>query len=376
MLFSCSGTKKAAGDSPLQSHITEVLNEYAPDKRTALFDVTAREKVLVGETNLPAAKAVLLQRLTNANLAYVDSIKLLPASDLAGKQKAVVTVSVANLRTQGKHAAELATQAMLGTPLQVLKKQMGWYLVQTPDNYIAWVDGGGIALMDNEAFARWQQQSKIVYTSTFGFAYASPDVKGLTVSDLVYGDVLEIVKQREGFYETRFPDGRIAYVPLNDVVLLKDWMQTRNPTEQNLVNSGKQLMGLPYLWGGTSAKGVDCSGFTKMVYFMNGLVLPRDASQQVHVGELVDTKNGWNNMKPGDLLFFGSPASEGRPERVVHVGMWIGGKEFIHASNYVRTSSMDSAAVNFDKHELSRFLRAKRISPSASLYDFRVKSFY
>ena len=136
-------------------------------------------------------------------------------------------------------------------------------------------------------------------------------------------------------------------------------------------------MGLPYLWGGTSMKGVDCSGFTKTVYLMNGLVLPRDASQQVHIGEEVDTKAGWHHLQPGDLLFFGSPAKEGQPERVVHVGMWIGGNnEFIHSAGMVHISSLNPQAPNYDEGEHKRFLRAKRITPQAALKDLRTASWF
>ncbi|MGV3656698.1 MAG: NlpC/P60 family protein, partial [Chitinophagaceae bacterium] len=285
---------------------------------------------------------------------------------------ALVTVSVANLRSKPGHPAELSTQATLGTPLRVWKAQRGWYYVQTPDHYLAWVDGGGIELMTEAQYANWNRTTKIIYTKPFGFAYAAANKEGATASDLVYGDILQLQKENTTFYEVQFPDGRTAFVTKEEAMPYTQWAATRQPNGQNLVQTAHQLMGLPYLWGGTSFKGVDCSGFTKTVYFMNGLVLPRDASQQVHIGEPVDTKNGWSNLQPGDLLFFGTPAKDGKPERVVHVGMWIGGnQEFIHSASKVRVSSFNASAPNYDPSELNRFLRAKRITPQAALYDLR-----
>ncbi|RDV15346.1 glycoside hydrolase [Pontibacter diazotrophicus] len=360
----------------LQPHVDAVRQQYAPDKRVALFQVEQHGNVLRGETNIPEAKATLLKQLQEANLPYVDSIQVLPEAELGGEQQAIVTISVANLRSQPKHSAELATQATMGTPLQVWKKEGSWYLVQTPDKYLAWVDEGGITLMNSSNFSNWQQGNKLLYTNPYGFAYAAPDAAGATVSDLVYGDVMLLEEQAQDFYEVSFPDGRTGYVPASTAIRYKDWVASRQPTEENLVQTSKGLLGLPYLWGGTSFKGVDCSGFTKTVYFMNGLVLPRDASQQVHLGELVDTSEGWQNMRPGDLLFFGIPAKDGKPERVVHVGMWIGGdQEFIHSSGKVRVSSMNPASQNFEASELKRFLRAKRISPQETL-DLRTASLY
>ena len=119
-------------------------------------------------------------------------------------------------------------------------------------------------------------------------------------------------------------------------------------------------MGVPYLWGGTSFKGVDCSGFTKTVYFLNGILLPRDASQQVMIGETIDKNGNWGNLKEGDLLFFGEKREDGS-ERVVHVGMWIGNNEFIHASDKVRIGSMNPSESNYDEYNSKRYLRAKRI---------------
>jgi gamma-D-glutamyl-L-lysine dipeptidyl-peptidase len=357
-------------------HIEAVRQQFAPDKRVVLFDVKSLGNVLTGETNNPAAKAALLERLQKAGLPFQDSIQVLPAADLEGNTQAVVTLSVANLRSEPKHPAELATQATMGTPLKVFKHKGGWYLVQTPDQYLAWVDASAIKLMNDQAFAAWQKGEKLLYLNPYGFAFAQPNKQGATVSDLVYGDVMVLKNKTKDYYEVEFPDGRAAFVPVSETEKYATWAATRKPSEQNLVETSKKLLGLPYLWGGTSFKGVDCSGFTKTVYFMNGLILPRDASQQVNIGELIDTKSGFQNLKPGDLLFFGSPAKDGKSERVVHVGMWIGNNEFIHSAGRVRISSMDPAAANFDAPELKRFLRAKRISPQASLMDLRTAALY
>ncbi len=388
-LASCAGTQSTSTDatataqtnqaatSPAQTHIEAVRQQFAPDKRVALFVVEPNGNVLRGETNMPEAKADLLKRLQAANVSFVDSIQVLPETELEGKHHAIVTISVANLRSQPKHSAELATQATMGTPLKVWKKQNGWYLVQTPDQYLAWVDYGGIALMDQTAFANWQQGKKLIYTKTYGFAHATADKNATTVSDMVYGDVMVLKNKAKDFYEVTFPDGRTGYVPAAEAMGFKEWVASRKPTEENLVASSKELLGLPYLWGGTSVKGMDCSGFTKTVFFMNGLVLPRDASQQIHIGELVSTDKGWGELRPGDLLFFGVPAKDGKPERVVHVGMWIGGnQEFIHSAGRVRINSMNPSAENHDAFELGRFLRAKRVSPEATLVDLREKPLY
>jgi len=375
----CSTSKVANHSSagvPAQPYIESIVQQYAPDKRTALFKVITKGNILSGETNLTEAKIALLEKLHAANINFIDSIQILPDHNLQAKHSAVVSVSVANLRLLPGHPAELVTQATLGTPLKVLKKERGWYLVQTPDKYLAWVEGGMLAFMDTLTFKKWEQSEKLIYTQPFGLAYASPGARAATVSDLVYGDVLSIRNEINEFYEVSFPDGRIAFVLVKDVMKYKEWALSRQPTEENLVQSAKRLLGVPYLWGGTSFKGVDCSGFTKTVYFMNGLVLPRDASQQVNIGEEIDTKNGWRNLRPGDLLFFGIPAKDNRPERVVHVGMWIGNQEFIQAASMVKISSVNSNDPNYDSTEYRRFLRAKRVLPEAAIYDLRKTSLY
>jgi gamma-D-glutamyl-L-lysine dipeptidyl-peptidase len=191
------------------------------------------------------------------------------------------------------------------------------------------------------------------------------------VSDMVYGDIMAAVDSLGKYLKVQFPDGRIAYVDHEQAMPYGEWRASRQPVPENLVQTAYKLMGLPYLWGGTSFKGVDCSGFTKTVYFMNGLVLPRDASQQFLLGQEVDTSAGFSRLQPGDLLFFGGRDKTNLQERVVHVGLYIGNGEFIHSSGMVQVSSLVPGAPNYDAFEHRRFLLAKRVSPQQSLYDLR-----
>lgn len=366
VIFSaCRSGKEVASHDGIKNTITAVKQEYAPDKRVAIFKVEATGKrnaiVLRGETNLPEAKSKLIAQLQQQNISFQDSIQLLPAAVLGDKTYGVVSISVANIRSEPEHSAELATQATLGTPLKVLNKVGYWYQVQTPDHYISWVDEGGIQLMNQQEFHHWQRAEKLIYLNLYGFSYTEPNTSVQTVSDLVSGNVLQLKEEAGDFYKIAYPDGREAYIPKTTAKTYASWVASIQASELSLVSTAKQLMGIPYLWGGTSLKGVDCSGFTKTVYFLNGLVLPRDASQQVHTGDAIDTSTGFDQLRPGDLLFFGKPATATTSEKVIHVGMWIGNNEFIHSSGKVRISSIDKNAPNFDESNFNRFLRAKRI---------------
>ena len=341
-------------------------SEFAPDTRVAVFAVEPKihdnKVILTGETDQPQAKEKLLRRLKEENTAVVDSIRTLPDVSLGKDTLGVVTISVANIRSQPKHSGELATQATMGMPLRLLKKEGDWHLVQTPDKYISWMQGSFMP-MDTAAYGAWQAVDKLIFTAPYGFAYQDETFSN-SVSDLVMGNVMALEGENRVAYWVKFPDGREAYVPKDEAMPFNEWVASAEATEETVVSTAMQLMGVPYLWGGTSAKGVDCSGYTKTIYFMNGHVLPRDASQQVHAGEPVDEEKNFEQLRPGDLLFFGRAATDSTKERVTHVGMWIGDNEFIHAPGleaHVRVSSVDPQADNFDEFNLNRYLRTQRM---------------
>ncbi|VAX15916.1 hypothetical protein MNBD_IGNAVI01-257 [hydrothermal vent metagenome] len=348
--------------------IKSVKDKYAPDKRVALFNVEVKKEkknlILSGETNIPEAKAELLDKINSKKIKVKDEIDLLPDEKLGDNIFGIVNLSVSSIRSQPKHPAELATQALLGTIVKVLKHKDGFYLVQTPDKYIAWVDDDGIVTVSRDLLYDWESTPKIIYTNDFGFAYVNPDNNSQRVSDLVIGDILINIGEEGDYVKVQFPDKRIAFVEKDNTQAVKDWLATAKPTKENIIETAKSFMGIPYLWGGTSAKEMDCSGFTKTVYFLNGVLLDRDASQQVNNGILVDTENGFENLQKGDLLFFGFKATDKKKERVTHVGIYIGDLEFIHESGRVKINSFDEKKPNFSKYRLEHFIRARRIITS------------
>lgn len=363
LVIACAETPKSA--NLLAAEIQEIKTEFAPDKRVALFDISAEQKgdaiVLKGESNLPDAVNTFMEKLNAENIAFIDSIQLLPSKEIQGKTNGLINNSVSNLRSNPKHSAELATQATLGTPVIIYKKEGDWFLIQTPDKYLSWVDSGGIIPLTDKEFNSWKTKDKIIYTETYGHSYAEPISGSQVVTDLVAGGVLEFLNEQNEYYAVKYPDGRIGYVSKKESLPYAQWITAMNPSVESLVETSKSLMGVPYLWGGTSTKGMDCSGFTKTIYFLNGMVIPRDASQQVHTGKQIDENQNFENLEKGDLLFFGRKATDSTKEKVVHVGMWIGNNEFIHASEQVRVSSIDRNSDNFDEHNLNRYLRSKRI---------------
>ncbi len=341
--------------------IDKIKSEFAPDGRVAIFKIESDDQGnLTGSTNLPEARQALLQTLKNQGIAFQDQIRSLPEADLGEEIYGIVSVSVANIRSNPAHSAELSTQALMGAILKVYEKQGGWYLVQTPDGYLGWLDAGGFVRVGKRRAEAWETGDKVMFLDTFGFVFSAAKSDASVVSDLVAGDQLAFTGQQGKFLEVAFPDGRKGFVEKAKALPYSKWAQRVEVNEAVLEQTARRFMGVPYLWGGTSAKGMDCSGFTKTVYFLNGRVLPRDASQQVFAGEPVSTTGHFEGLKVGDLLFFGTPATSDTREKVTHVGMWLGKNEFIHASGHIRISSVDPASGNYDELNTRRFLRARR----------------
>lgn len=359
------------GDRTIPADVAQLSDslkrQYAPDKRVALFDVdysfSGKNVMLRGVTTSAEAKAALLNGLSKADYQVMDCLQVLPdEAALEGKTYGIINVSVSNLRVDPDFSSEMMTQGLMGMPVRVLQRD-GWYRIQTPDNYIAWVHRVGIHPVTKEELHAWNTAEKIVVTSHYGFVYSEPNQSSQTVSDVVAGNRLKWEGTKGAFYKVAYPDGRTGYISKSISMPEKKWRAALKQDAASIIRTAHTLMGVPYLWAGTSSKGIDCSGFMRTILFIHDIIIPRDASQQAYVGEHIDIAPDFSNLQPSDLIFFGRKATADRKERVVHVGMYIGNKRFIHSQGDVHVSSFDSADELFDEYNLGRLLFATRVLP-------------
>jgi len=216
--------------------------------------------------------------------------------------------------------------------------------------------------MSREAYREWIDSPKIIYLKTFGNVYREENSELNIVGDLVLGSTLQLIGETERHFMVKYPDGRQGYVRKEEAQTYMQWMKELIPSPERLELYARSMMGAPYIWGGTSSKGMDCSGFTKTAYLMNGFTIPRDASQQIHAGRDVDPDLKFDNLRKGDLMFFGKKATDSTRQRVTHVAIWLGNDrgEFIHASGRVRLGSIDPESEWFDEFNKNRYLGSRR----------------
>ncbi|MBR2169440.1 MAG: C40 family peptidase [Alistipes sp.] len=365
-LLSAATDNRTMPDEVQRLH-EQIRSEYAPDKRVATFDIdytfSDQNVMLRGKTTSTEAKAKLVSGLKAMGYNVMDCIATLPDSEsLGGKTLGIINLSTCALRSDADYAAEMVTQALLGMPVKLIERD-GWYRIQTPDGYLSWTHRVGVHPVTQEEYDAWNRAEKVIVTTHHSFVLAKPEQGADVVSDIVGGNRLRFVEQKGKYFKVAYPDGREGYILRTEAMRESEWRKNLKQDAESIIATAKSLMGVPYLWGGTSSKGVDCSGLVRTTLFMHDIIIPRDASQQAYTGEHIDIAPDFSNLKAGDLLFFGSKATAERKERVVHVAIYMGDKRFIHSQGSVRINSFDPEDELFDSYNLGRLLFAARVLP-------------
>ncbi len=243
----------------------------------------------------------------------------------------VVAVPVADMHKAPSADAEVISQAMFSSSVTLLEREEEWVRIRTEiDGYVGWVRAWTLA--KDDPAAPYRAGRTAVVTSLFANLYREPSIEThRPVATIPFEARLAVVgettKEKVLYYQVRLPDGTNAFVQSGDVAF-----DAKPLTIDEAIALGKRFIGLPYLWGGTTSRGYDCSGYTQMLMRQRGYRMPRDSSVQARWDGSATVERA--SLQPGDLLYFGKPAEK----KVNHTGMYIGEGAFIHCTRAGRPS--------------------------------------
>ena len=350
---------------PTPAILKEVENKFAPDPHMAIFrinlETNAETVTLTGEVDKPEAKSAAIETIRRTGAEIVDHVTVLPDSRFGEKTWGIATLSVASGREEPDHKAELGTQILMGRIVRVWKGTRHWFYVQSPDGYLSWIEKDSFVPCAKKEADAWANGPLLIVTAFEERVLEKSRSNSESVSDVVMGDLLKPTGEKKDWLAVKLPDGRAGFIPKKAAQNYKTWIQTRRPTPDNIEKTARMFLGRPYLWGGNSPKGLDCSGFCKLTFLMNGIELNRNASEQVRQGTDVPLDANFSELKKGDLLFFGWARSFDNPEWITHVAIYLGNKSFIQSAERVKISSLDPAAPNYDSYHARSLLYARRI---------------
>lgn len=344
----------------LEVTIGSVRLEFAPDPREAIFEVEVIEDdaaiSVVGVTSEPAAAESLQRRVgrIDADRPVTVEVVRLPPPEL-DHPHALCSSATAPMLAGPFVSDPQVSQTVLGHRLLVFREHSRWLQCRSADGYFGWIHRGYLQRRSEVEARSWEAGADGELCTSLGARVVGEG--GDVLARLPWG--ARVVRLDDG--RVRLPDGVEAWVEGELVP------ETQRPLRfplvgERVVETAARWHGAPYVWGGVTRAGVDCSGLVQVVYRTHGLQLPRDSDQQARVGEEVEPGDGFEGLLPGDLLYF---AEEGT--RVSHVALSLGGSGIIHASignGGVGTNDL-SADSGFERELRRLFICARRVIPPA-----------
>lgn len=291
------------------------------DKRNQLCELTAvvdDESIQLKGTVLDAATVTAVQQqlqnhFPNQKVDITNTILLLGADN----ERLAVSTTLTSLYNKPGWLAEPASQLVNGQTVTLLQTEDVWAFVRQMDGYLGWIYRPYLTTPP-------ASQPTHLLCEPAAALHEAPAANAPLISRLLGGTAVTATQEQNGWICLNLVGELGGWLPSHTLRPLPLPKLPEPQLRQRLVADAHTFTGVPYLWGGSSAYGLDCSGFAQLVYRLSGITLPRDADIQFKNGRSVDPP-----YKPGDLLFFSSP---GGHRLISHVGISLGGWQLIHAS--------------------------------------------
>ena len=308
----------------MKDSLQKVLQEFErqhSDTREHLFQVSlaafnGKRAVLRGRV-LAAADLAALQQTLAADFPTLEvdlsAVKVLRRPEA---QNFSVNTNLTSLHREPSWLAEQLTQMLYGFQVEILEERGSWVFVRCTDGYLGWtyrpyLTGDALPPATHLVIAPLSQMG------------SEPAENAPLVTRVMGGTFVHLLESQGQW--ARVQANQIGWLRVEDLRDLHNMPQTTPQRRAQMVTDAFRMVGVPYLWGGSSANGIDCSGFARLVHRWSGLMLRRDADMQMADGWPVETEH----LQPGDLVFFGE---EGERRAITHVGISLGGWEIIHSS--------------------------------------------
>ena len=279
---------------------------------------------------------------------------------------ALVKRSHTDLRRHPQSLSEMVSQALLGESLRILETHGEWALVRTERHgYLGWLSPAALAPCTAEEARRYQAAVTHIVQAELAPTWETPERRLPVAGKLPFGVCLPVVAEQNGLAQVRLPGGELRWTEAAGLLPLSERPALDARGIAAVLDLMKRFTGVPYLWGGRTPFGFDCSGFAGAFYAFLGVTIPRDADMQFRAGLPVE-----GEPQPGDLLFFGTREADAPGERsvgsiarVTHVAISLGGWEFIHATSAaggVTFNSLDPASPIYRAGLKDSYLDARR----------------
>jgi gamma-D-glutamyl-L-lysine dipeptidyl-peptidase len=299
--------------------MTNILEDYARtmDSRTSLFDVK-----IASESNgtLTFSGRVLdrshldeLPRLFPDRKLDTASVRILEAETHA---RVHVTTNLTGLYERPTFGMPLSSELFYGTMLEVLDEEGNWVFTRQADGYLGWVYRPYLREGVPPRDADFLILAPVVEVRE------EPESGSGVVTRLVSGTAVSVEEKRGDWAFVRA--NREGWIPSSRLRALGDIPERMEAKRELMIKDAMRMIGVPYLWGGMSGNGIDCSGFTRLLHRWVGVQIPRDADMQHQAAFPVEPP-----FEVGDLFFFGEGGSQ---REITHVGMSLGGWRMIHSS--------------------------------------------